>query len=277
MATLVLSTVGSALGGPIGGALGGLIGQSIDRSLLGSGKGRGPRLGDLSVQSSNYGSPIPRMFGSMRVAGTVIWSTDLVERESSGEGGKGSAGATQLSYSVSLAVALSSRAIQAVRRIWADGKLIRGASGDFKVKTKFRLKLGHEDQDVDPLIASIETIARTPAYRGMAMAVFEDLELAEFGNQIPMLTFEVVADEAPTIGSILGECSQGRIDCTDSQPVSGFTAYGSTIRDCVEPLVEMFDVELVERHGKFQSPRSRLAGHCRLTNWAARSTNPGRG
>lgn len=66
MATLVLSTVGNALGGPVGGAIGALIGQSIDNQLLGSAS-RGPRLGDLKVQSSAYGTQIPRIYGSMRV------------------------------------------------------------------------------------------------------------------------------------------------------------------------------------------------------------------
>ena len=52
MATLVLSTVGSALGGPVGGAIGALIGQSIDQQILGPGT-RGPRVGDLTVQTSS--------------------------------------------------------------------------------------------------------------------------------------------------------------------------------------------------------------------------------
>ena len=42
---------------------------------------RGPRLGDLAVQTSSYGSAIPRIYGRMRVAGTVIWATDLKEEE----------------------------------------------------------------------------------------------------------------------------------------------------------------------------------------------------
>ena len=37
MATLALSSIGSALGGPIGSVIGGLIGQTIDKSLFGPG------------------------------------------------------------------------------------------------------------------------------------------------------------------------------------------------------------------------------------------------
>src|SRR3546814_5954786 len=83
MATLVLTAVGTAIGGPIGGALGGLLGQAIDRDVLFKPKGRqGPRLTELAVQTSSYGSPIPRLYGTMRVAGSVIWSTDFVETRS---------------------------------------------------------------------------------------------------------------------------------------------------------------------------------------------------
>jgi len=179
LATLVLSTVGNALGGPVGGAIGALIGQSIDQQLLGSPR-RGPRVGDLSVQSSSYGTQIPRVYGTMRVAGSVVWSTDLVEGEQTA-GAKGQPDVTY-SYSVSFAVALSSRSAKSVRRIWADGKLLRGAAGDFKTSTDFRFYTGSEDQAIDPLIGSIEGIANTPAYRGLALAVFVRPTLANAGN-----------------------------------------------------------------------------------------------
>src|SRR3546814_11347229 len=88
--------------------------------------------------------------------------------------------------------------MRSVRRIWADGNLLRGAAGDFKTEMgAFRLHSGGEDQAVDPLIAAAEGVGATPAHRGIAYAVFEDLSLADYGNRIPSLTFEVVADEGP--------------------------------------------------------------------------------
>jgi hypothetical protein len=253
MATLVLSTVGTALGGPLGGALGSLVGQSIDQSLFGPGIRKGPRLGGLSVQTSSYGSPIPRIYGTMRVAGTVIWSTDIKEDESVEGGGKGSPEYVAYRYSASFAVALSSRPIHEVRRIWADGKLIRGAADDFKVKTKFRLVLGDEDQAIDPLIASIETIDQTPAYRGLALAIFEDLDLGEFGGRIPLLTFEVIADEAIDIGEMLRDASGGLIEATDHRPLPGYAAHGVSIGDSVTDLVELCGIQLAERDGKLRT------------------------
>lgn len=245
MATLVLTAVGTALGGPLGGAIGSLIGQSFDQQLFGSAH-RGPRLGDLNVQTSTYGTQVPRIYGTMRVAGSVIWATDLNESATQ-TGAKGQPETTVYSYSVSLAVALSSRAAGAVKRIWADGKLLRGAAGDFKVSTGFRFNPGNESQAIDPLIGSIEGIDETPAYRGLAVAVFEDLELAEYGNRIPFLTFEVEADAAPqSLAALLADASEDVIQSDSAAAVDGYAAHGASIKSAVEPLVRHFGLELFD-------------------------------
>ena len=252
MATLVLSTVGTILGGPVGGAIGSLVGQSIDQQIFGSPR-RGPRLGDLSVQTSSYGTQIPRIYGAMRVAGSIVWATDLVE-SSLTSGAKGQP-ETIFSYSVSFAVALSSRRAARIGRIWADGKLLRGEAGDFKVSTDFRFHDGDEDQNVDPLIASIEGLAKTPAYRGLALAVFENLELAEFGNRIPFLTFEIFGDDQPTtVGEILADVSAGRIATSDPSLVMGYAAMGKSAEAAVEPLVDNFGVDLFDDGKRLRSP-----------------------
>ena len=254
MATLVLSTVGNALGGPIGGAIGSLIGRSIDQSLFGPGPRRGPRLNDLGVQSSSYGTQVPRIYGTMRAAGSVIWATDLKESSEPQGGAKGQPETIVYSYSASFAVALSSRAARGVGRIWADGKLLRGVAGDFKVKTGFRFYPGDEDQPIDALIASVEGIDRTPAFRGLALAVFEDLQLAEFGNRIPFLTFEVIGDQAdPTLGDILRDASGGAVDATAPEIVRGYAAYGPSRHSAIEPLIEQFAVPLFDDGDRIRS------------------------
>ena len=193
MATLVFTAIGTAIGGPFGGAIGSLIGSSIDRSVFGgSRKHEGPRLKELAVSTSSYGWPVPRHHGRIRAPGTIVWATDLVEHSETSGGGKGSPSTTAYSYTVSLAVALSSRPIESVGRIWADGNLLRGASGDLKTGGAFRLYTGQGDEEPDPLIASAESAV--PAFRGTAYCVFEDLDLTDFGNRIPALTFEIVGD-----------------------------------------------------------------------------------
>ena len=196
MATLILSAVGSAIGGPLGGTIGALVGRQIDTMIFKPPGREGPRLAELKVTTSSYGMPLPRHFGRMRVAGQIIWSTDLTEHREKQRSGKGSPTVTNYTYTASFAVALGSRPIGAVSRIWADGKLLRGAAGDMKVGGTFRLHSGAGDQAADPLLAAAEGAARCPAYRGLAYAVFEDLQLADFGNRIPNLSFEVIADEA---------------------------------------------------------------------------------
>lgn len=240
MATLVLSTIGGAIGGPIGSMIGSMAGQFIDRELLFKPKGiEGPRLNELKVQTSSYGTPIPQLFGTLRVAGSVIWATDLVEHRHR-EGGKGRPTVTSYSYTASFAVALSARPVLSVGRIWADGKLLRGAAGDWKAKTGFRLHLGGEDQAADPLIASAEGLGLAPAHRGIAYAVFEDLELADYGNRIPSLSFEVVADAgAVRADAIIEAVSGGAVAGGDAlTPIDGFSAYGGSRRAVIEPLAD---------------------------------------
>ena len=156
MATLLLTAVGSAIGGPIGAAIGAMAGQRVDQALLAPKGRQGARLADLAVQASTYGARIPRLYGRMRVSGTVIWATDLREERQKVSQGKGRPKATVYSYSASFAVLLSARPIRGIGRIWADGTLLRGAAGDFKIETGFRFHSGALDQPVDPLIASAE-------------------------------------------------------------------------------------------------------------------------
>ncbi|MCP1468707.1 hypothetical protein J3E64_000374 [Sphingobium sp. OAS761] len=244
MATVVLTAVGTALGGPFGGAIGGLIGNAVDHGILFKPKGReGPRLSDLQVQTSSYGTQVPKLFGTIRVAGTVIWATDLKESKTR-SGGKGRPSVTSYSYSASFAVALSARTIRRVGRIWADGNLLRGAAGDFKTELgAFRLHGGAEGQAVDPLIASAQGTSQTPAHRGIAYAVFENLALADYGNRIPSLTFEVEADDgAVAIDAIAAELSEGRLGGEGPgsgalATLGGYAAEGGDLRAAIAPLV----------------------------------------
>lgn len=247
MATLVLTTVGSALGGPIGGAIGAIVGQQVDGRLFAPKPRQGPRLGELAVQTSSYGSQIPKLFGSMRVAGTVIWATDLREERSTSGGGKGRPKTVDYSYSANFAVALSARPIRAVRRIWADGKLLRGTAGDFKTATGFRLHLGGEDQAADPLLASVEGPGLTPAYRGTAYAVFEDFQLADYGNRIPSLTFEVEADAGGVgVGALAAALGGGLALSGETAVLAGYAASGDSVRAAIAALAEIEPLSLAD-------------------------------
>ncbi|WP_313807014.1 phage tail protein [Sphingobium sp.] len=277
MATILLSALGTAIGGPLGGAIGGLIGNAFDHAVLFKPKGvEGRRLTDVQVQTSTYGSQMPRLFGTLRVAGTVIWATDLKESRHRSGGGKGRPSVTTYSYSASFAVALSARAVRSVRRIWADGKLLRGAAGDFKTELgAFRLHSGGEDQAIDPLIAAAEGVDRTPGHRGIAYVVFEDLALADYGNRIPSLTFEVEADEdAVPIAGLAADLSAGMLAGEGLGTVNGMAAGGTDVGDALSPLADVFGLAFVAEEAGLRLRAAaagsegmvEVAGSCRAVN-----------
>jgi hypothetical protein len=226
MATLILSTIGQALGGPIGAAIGTLAGSVIDRKLLGGrGRGEGARLTDLSVQGAGYGWPLPLVYGTARVAGTLIWSTGLIETRATQSVGSGKR-ATKVdgyAYSASFALGLSARPLRSLGRIWADGKLIKEASGPLSVSGSWRLLTGDERQTLDPAIEAALGVDMAPAMRGLAAVVFENLALADFGNRLPNLTVEVEAD--PPGGISLGAIAR---DVAERAGVRGARLSGAT-------------------------------------------------
>lgn len=213
MASLLLSTVGSSLGSSllpngvdflganisgatIGNAVGNVVGSLIDQKLFGTVATReGPRLTDLSVQGSTEGAAIPRVYGRVRLAGQIIWATRFKETANTvsngGGGGKGGRGGgtrtetTTYAYSVSFAVALAEGPVTRIGAVWADGRLL-----DLSRFTH-RIYYGTEGQSPDPLIEAVEGAGQAPAYRGVAYILFEDVPLAEFGNRLPQMSFEV--------------------------------------------------------------------------------------
>ena len=200
MATVVLQAAGAAIGTMLGGPVGGIIGRAlgavaggfIDQQLFGSSRTvKGPRLTDLRVMASSEGAPIPRLWGSMRVSGQVIWATDFEERQQTeSAGGKGGSGSRNkvrtYTYFANFAVGLCEGEIDRIGRVWADGKPF-----DLSRVTA-RLYTGGETQEPDSLIAAKLGAGNVPAYRGLAYIVFERLPLADFGNRLPQFSFEVI-------------------------------------------------------------------------------------
>jgi hypothetical protein len=201
MSSLSLGVIGGAIGYYVGGAAGASIGFTIGSAIGGAlfpPKGPdGPRLGDLTVQSSAYGQPIPIPYGSDRIAGNIIWAQKIQEHANE-EGGKGGPTQTVFSYTCSFAAGVCEGPIAGILRIWADGLLIydgsptaTGASEGFQAGS-LKVYLGTEDQLPDPTIQALQ--GDTPAYRGLAYVVFTDLQLEKYGNRVPSLSFEYVTE-----------------------------------------------------------------------------------
>lgn len=245
MATLLFTAIGTAIGGPIGGAIGAFVGRQADNVIVGAGAREGPRLKELSITTSTYGQSIPRNFGRVRTAGTIIWSTDLVETSTKQGGGKGRPSTTTYSYSASFAVALSSTPISSVGRIWADGNLLRGASGDLKADGELRVYLGTGDNSVDPAIAADKGIS-APAFRDCAYVVFENLQLGEFGNRIPALSFEIFANHHSdvTLDQLVPECVSS-VPQSRLENARGFTDEGGAVGSSLAAIDRIFPLDCV--------------------------------
>uniref|UniRef100_UPI0035AFFA22 baseplate megatron protein TIM-barrel domain-containing protein n=1 Tax=Tabrizicola sp. TaxID=2005166 RepID=UPI0035AFFA22 len=251
MATLVLGAVGSAIGGAFGGAIlgfsgaaiGGFIGSTIGSvvdswivsSLAPAQKIEGQRLDSLRITSATEGAIIPRLYGRMRIGGNIIWATDFREetKTTTQGGGKGGRGGkvqtTEYLYYASFAVALCEGAITGIGRIWADGKPL-----DMTGIT-WRWYRGDETQAADPFIAAKMGAANTPAYRGTAYVVFEELPLSTYGNRLPQLSFEVFRPLADP------DTAEGLVKAVTMIPASGeFTYATEAVRKTVGATTTVF-------------------------------------
>ncbi len=212
MATILLSAVGAAVGGTFGGTIAGLtgaaigkaigagIGGLIDQKILGTGSRvvETGRLDTFRLQGVTEGAPVPRVMGRARIAGHLIWSSQFQEHVTTTTSGGGKATSTpkvtsrRYTYSVNVAFAIGEGVVDKIGRIWADGQEV--SRGDLNIA----FYSGDEAQTPDPTIAAIEGLENAPHYRGTAYVVFENLQLADYGNRIPQFNFEVFRKAQPT-------------------------------------------------------------------------------
>ena len=190
--------LGASIGMTLGGALGGFLDPEKGPHS------QGPRLSDLSQQTSTYGAVIPRIYGAAGIYGNVFWLENnvLKEVETNSGGGKGMpSGPTQTTYTYygTFAVGLCEGPVTEVKRIWFSGKLWYNAgSADVGTiqqsddkKTKFKVYYGNEDQLPEPRMQADVGAASCPAYRGLAYIVFYDIEMTDYGNTLAGLQVKV--------------------------------------------------------------------------------------
>ena len=199
---IVGAVIGTYFGNPYAGyAIGSMIGGALEPPK--KFKQEGPRLTDLKVTNSSYSIGKPKVFGTYRMSGNLIFSTALketknVETQEQGKGGGGSeTETTTYTYRATCAYALCEGVISGVRRIWWEGKLVydysqsnNGFIGN--IGGYIKVYNGTETQLPDPSIEAELGVGQVPGYRGTAYVVFTDMQLAEFQNRIPNFTFEVV-------------------------------------------------------------------------------------
>lgn len=180
----------------LGATLGGAAGAALDPPKLP--KLYGPRLDDLTVQTSTQGAVIPRVYGTVAVTGNVFWLEGdklreiAVKKKSGGKGGGGGQTSYTFYYFATFAVGLCEGPIAGVRRIWIGNKLWYDAGSEDlgtvlasnQSSEKFRIYYGTETQEPEPRMQADKGAANVSAHRGLAYLVFYDFPLADYGNSL---------------------------------------------------------------------------------------------
>lgn len=195
MASLVLGAVGAGIGFMVGGPFGAQVGWMIGAAaggLLDPVKSEGPHIGDLKVQSSEYGGMIPIMFGTFRLSGKVCWAQDKIEHPHTSGGKGGGPQVTTYSATQSFAVRLCEGPDKIVTQVFANGRLIWDpALGVDEIEDCMVQYPGSETQLPDPTIEAVRGVGQVNANRGICYVVFTNLQLDQFGGMIPNLTFTI--------------------------------------------------------------------------------------
>lgn len=247
-------TGGNPYGAVKGAMIGNAIGGAVDPPKV---RTEGPRLQDKRVQGAEYGTPIPKVYGAMKVGGWLMWATDLEERATTTGGGKGGGSPKSTTYDAFFkgAFLLCEGPIVAIPRIWADGKIlfdntitntgpqggtvtvrIGGLNAKVKVQdllafgAELEIYFGSESQLPDPTMEAVLGVGNVPAYRGMAYVVISNLNLAKFGKRIPIFEFEIV-----TAGSLIDQVTAAfTLDRYAGDPTSSMVlTYDGDIFDAV--------------------------------------------
>ena len=169
----------------------------------------GPRLSDLSVQTSTYGADIPRLYGTIAVMGNLLWLEngalkETARKNKSRSGSKGGSGGsteptTTYTYSATFHLALCEGPIAGIRRMWCGDKLIYNAgSNDLdtiiasnQAANGWKLYLGSDDQMPDSRFEASVGVGNASANRGLAYIAFYDFQLADYSNSLQGSQFKV--------------------------------------------------------------------------------------
>ncbi|WDM85624.1 glycoside hydrolase TIM-barrel-like domain-containing protein [Ehrlichia sp. JZT12] len=185
-----------------------------------------PKINNLKTQTSIYGKMIPILYGTMRIAGNIIWMDKIkttTDKEivitNNPNKNTNTQSSIQYQYYTNLAIAICVGHVKKISKIWVNTQQL-----DLSTLT-YRLYPGTEDQNPDPLI--LRLMGNAPAYRGLSYIVIENFSLTDYKNHIPNFTFEVTAYPTHYINQ---EHAAQRIKSIHIIPGSGEFSYDTIIQ-----------------------------------------------
>lgn len=207
MARIVLPVAGAIVGGFYGGPTGAQLGWAIGSAVAGAVDPQtvqGPRVGEVSQQTSQEGGPRPIIYAlSPPISGNIIATgePDIVRsKQSQGKGGpKVETESVYRTYAIGI-----SETITGFYRVWRNGILVYDASQGLSAENaKFleraRFFLGTFDQNPSPDLEAIFGVGTTPAHRGTAYLVMANDDLTDLRGSIPQYTFQVGKASQPRL------------------------------------------------------------------------------
>jgi hypothetical protein len=178
------------------------VGYSIYAATqAGSGRASTPTIGDSNIQFSHKGTPLYRLWGTMRVAGNLIegYKYSVSHEDDGGGKGKGD-GVEQTTYFAHFAVALcEARPGSMVKRIWLNNKIWYDPDNPENEEPSLRHFIYFRYYDgtqttSDPTIEQLFRQGHTtcaPVYAGVCLIVFNSLDLTNFAGSIPSVNVEI--------------------------------------------------------------------------------------
>jgi hypothetical protein len=227
---IIGATLGFFLGGPAGAVKGFVYGSTIGGILVPpSGPDLvGPRLDDLSVQTSSNVADIPRIDGTMGLYGNLIWAQEnqLQEVITSTTQKKKLLGftvskikTTTYTYYLNCAIAfalMDEGDDATLLRLWVGDKLVLNrsnddvgtmlASGDFAEFITFYK--GTDDQAVDPNILADLGAANASAWPGLCYLVIKGLDLSPWNDSAARAAVKAEISSGGAVSSGLEFISQ---------------------------------------------------------------------
>jgi hypothetical protein len=204
---------GAIMGWSIGYSIGGVAGQVFWPEKAEINTPPPPQPYETRLQFSSWGMAIPIQYGSGRMAGNIIYMSDIVETIDRSKHRQDGVRYYEMirTYTATFAIAFCEGPVTGIARIWMNNKIfvdfrdpdgpnypsgsIALASGNLDTSIArsvayFSIHFGEETQAADTALVALLTDAETPAYRGMFYLVFIDFPIGEFSG-VPAIEVEI--------------------------------------------------------------------------------------
>ncbi|RGP57082.1 phage tail protein [Pseudomonas abyssi] len=202
---IVGGAIGFFVGGPAGAMYGAALGAGVGAVVGGVGISYdGPRLSDLSIQTSTYGADIARIHSKIVVSGNVLWLEnnklrERVRKVSSGGKGGGSSATKEYTYYATFHLGLCEGPVAGIRRIWCSDKLLYDAGSDDletiiagnAFGSNWTFYSGSDDQLPTARYEADVGVGNATGHRGLCYIEFRDFELTDYGNTLEGAQFRV--------------------------------------------------------------------------------------